>query len=256
MKAAFDNQQWPRKGAQSTKECLRPLRSLTAIRWGGPASLDVERWTLNVERSRRCNAFTLVELLTVLVIIGIIAGLGLTAMNHIGRAQALQSGARQFANDITMARQYAIVNSTYLYLVVATRDTTNAVEYPYSSYGFCVPVSGSVTSAVNSNAEVAYIDDIRYLPKGVVFDTNTVFTDSSDDTISFPNDGTAQQKAWIVTFTPNGQIEPLARRPSFTLIEGIFDTTTSYPKRTGVSTNQYRIEINSLIGKPIVTKLP
>src|SRR5690242_1623216 len=63
-----------------------------------------------------CSSFTLVELLVVIVIIGMLAGLGLSAMHHIGRATALQSAARQFANDVNMARNYAVSNSKYVYL--------------------------------------------------------------------------------------------------------------------------------------------
>src|SRR5439155_21981506 len=163
-----------------------------------------------------------------LVLIGLLAGLGLTAMHHIGRAQALNSGARQFANEITMARQYAIVNSTYLYLVVATDATTNSVDYPYTAYGFCTPVTttNNYTNAVNPLASgttipnAKYIEDIRYLPKGVVFGTNTSGV-SSSYSVSFPDDGTNAKPALVVTFTPNGQVLPVSIRPSFYLYEGV-----------------------------------
>ena len=224
------------------------------------STFSVQRSTLNVRRSSRSSAFTLVELLVVLMIIGILAGMGITAMQHIGRSTALSSGVRQFANSINMARNYAIVNSTYLYLVVATKDTiTNSTDYAYTAYGFCTPVPTSSITAARDTIKVVYVEEIQYLPKGVVFDnggTNNVVQQN----VSFPAPGGGTNLwttwAWVVEFTPNGQMFPLYKRPTFTLYEGVVNAATYLPMRTGVSTNGYRIEINPLIGKPIVTKFP
>jgi prepilin-type N-terminal cleavage/methylation domain-containing protein len=202
--------------------------------------------------------FTLVELLTALVIIGLLAGLGLAAMEHIGRANALASGARQFADHINMARNYAVANSRYLHLVVATADTTNAQTLAYTAYGFCVADAlDSAMQAAQGTTNVLYVEDLQYLPRGVVFD-NAGTNNVGSTTIAFPADGTnlTLTTAWVVTFTPNGQVLPLSRRPRFVLYEGVVDPSTLQPIRTGVSSNQYQIEINTLIGKPSVTKQP
>lgn len=217
------------------------------------------------ERIRTCNksGFTLVELLIVLAIIGLLAGMGITAMHKIGASQRLASATRQFANDINMARNYAIVNSTYLYLVVGTETATNSIDLPFGSYGFCVPSQGSVTNAANDMTKVKYIDDIRYLPQGVVFGSETTtFADGLPgfefvalSSIAYPDDTSAPKMQRVVTFTPNGQILPMARRPSFVLYEGIYDATTATTKRIAVSNRTYRVSINPLIGKPRTTSL-
>lgn len=205
----------------------------------------------------RARAFTLVEMLMVLTIITILAGLGLTAMQHIGRATALASGVRQFADYINMARNYAVANSQYLYLVIATKDTTNAQENAYTTYGICAADPSPVTiQALNNTTNVVYVEELQRLPRGVVFDsgeTNNVET----KIVSFPTNGTnlVLTSSWVITITPNGQILPLSRRPRFVLYEGVVNPKTLLPVPTGVSTNRYTVEINSLIGKPVVTKV-
>jgi len=242
----------PMNTNQKRRESRVESREPASQRFQSP----VRNLPLNSRHSTLDSCFTLVELLVVIVIIGLLAGMGLTAMQHIGRAQALNSGARQFANDLTMARQYAVVNSTYLYLVVATTNTvTNSTDYAYTAYGFCVPVqvNNVYTQALNSTVNVKYIEDIRYLPRGVVFGTNTSGISSSS--ISFPADGSNTTSAWVVTFTPNGQVLPISIRPSFYLYEGALNSSR-LPFRTSSSTNFYSVEINPLIGKPIVSRYP
>src|SRR5260221_14702314 len=93
----------------------------------------------------RKDWFTLIEMLTVLVIIGVLASITLTAMHNIGRATALHSASRQIADQINKARNYALVNGTYVYMVVATDQTTTDPSFPFTTFGFCVstnPTSG------------------------------------------------------------------------------------------------------------------
>jgi prepilin-type N-terminal cleavage/methylation domain-containing protein len=202
-------------------------------------------------QSASCFSFTLVELLVVLVIICILAGMGLVAMQHIGRATALSGGARQFANHINMARNYAIANRAEVCLVVANNLTTTDPSYPYSAYGFCVSFQS------NNITCFRYIDDIQFLPRGVVITNLENGTDITSKPVSFPNDGCANlTPAWFVQFKQNGQLTSLTQRPVFTMVEGIYDPTTSQPKVTGVSSNSYQIAINPLIGKPMVLKKP
>lgn len=213
--------------------------------------------TKNLAARTGSRAFSLVELLVVLSIIGALAGMGLTAMQHIGRATALGSGVRQFADHINMARNYAVTNSRYLYLVIATRDTTNALENAYTTYGVCVADSPDVAlQAAQSTTNVIYVEDLQRLPRGVIFDSSET-NNVESKLVSFPADGTnlTVTTSWVVTITPNGQILPLSRRPRFVLYEGVLNPTTLKPMPTGVSTNRYMVEINSLIGKPLVTKV-
>lgn len=198
------------------------------------------------------------ELLTVLVVIGIIAGLGVTAMNHIGRAQALQNGARQFANDLNLARNFALVNNSKVCLLVATYETTNSLDYAYISYAFvtnALSMSYDEMKLATHLTNVTYIEDVKYLPRGVVFQSNAppaVMTKQ----VNFPREESSARPVWCVIFTGDGQIQPFKDRPAFNIVEGFVDPNNFKTIATGSVTNGYKIEINPLIGKPSVIKLP
>jgi prepilin-type N-terminal cleavage/methylation domain-containing protein len=200
-------------------------------------------------RKLRRGGFTLIEMLTVLVIIGVLASISLTAMHNIGRSQALHNASRQIADQINKARNYALVNGAYVYMVVPTDQTTPGPTYPFTTFGFCVSVATNATNAGNPLSNVKYVEPIQYLPPGIVF--SNFAANVSVANVSFPNGGTITAPAWVVTFTSSGQILPLARTPSFFVHRGTIDPVTRKPIRT--ERNYDEIDINTLIGKPIVT---
>lgn len=61
--------------------------------------------------NRRRSAFTLIELLIVVVIIGIIAGFGIPAMSGLMRGSALTQAAGQLTDNVALARQHAITKN-------------------------------------------------------------------------------------------------------------------------------------------------
>jgi len=61
---------------------------------------------------KRTGAFTLIEMIAVIVIIGIIIGIGIPAMSTLTRAAGLQGGVRQVMNAAQLARQFAITHRT------------------------------------------------------------------------------------------------------------------------------------------------
>jgi prepilin-type N-terminal cleavage/methylation domain-containing protein len=199
---------------------------------------------------RRTNGFTLVEMLTVLVIIGVLVGITLTAMHNIGRSTALHSASRQVADQINKARNYALANGAYVYMVVATGQTTPTdPNYPFTSFGFCVSAVTNPASVGTALSNVKYVENIQNLPTGIVFSNRVV--NIATENISFPNNGTLTHPAWVLTFTPSGQVLPLSRTPELWVHRGSYDPVTKKPIRT--EPNYDQIEVNTLIGKPIVS---
>jgi prepilin-type N-terminal cleavage/methylation domain-containing protein len=74
---------------------------------------------------KRQGAFTLIELLTVIVIIGIIIGMAVPVMTSLTRSTGLQGGLRQISNLASLARQFAITHRVQTELRVT--NTYNAV---------------------------------------------------------------------------------------------------------------------------------
>lgn len=76
------------------------------------STCNLQTATCNLRR-----AFTLIELLAVLAILGIIAGLALPTLKNFGHADAMTAGTAQLIADVARARQLAISQRTTVYMV-------------------------------------------------------------------------------------------------------------------------------------------
>ena len=141
--------------------------------------------------TRRGAAFTLVELLVVLAIIGALMAVSVPAFKGFGQANAFTAGQRQLLDDLRLARQLAIKNRSTVFMVFAP---TNAWVHHGPLLGLGGQFGTFRTEALNSLTNVIfgqgasyalytarrmgeqpgverprYLTEWRHLPSGVIF---------------------------------------------------------------------------------------
>ena len=138
--------------------------------------------------SRPRSAFTLVELMAVIAIIGLMMLVALPAF-QTGQGSALISAARQFSNDLTLARQQGIARNWAVRLVIVTDRTISdsgtsipaLVTMQFRSYALMYQprtTAGWVQTTPPSNEPNLpygrdrwyYVQNWKTLPANVIFD--------------------------------------------------------------------------------------
>ena len=145
---------------------------------------------------RLVRAFTLVELLVAIGIIGILATISLPAIRGLTQSNILAAAHRQFVDDLNLARQYAIGGHRTVYVVFVPptvtshfetirRDDdvqpgarnihlsalTNLVNGQYTAYALFVWRSAG-EQVGKGKTYPRYLTDWRNLPDGMYFETN------------------------------------------------------------------------------------
>jgi prepilin-type N-terminal cleavage/methylation domain-containing protein len=137
---------------------------------------------------RSLRAFTLLELMMVVAIVGFVAVLTLPHVRGYGQANAMATATRQLLDDVALARQRAMVNRSTVYMVfvppqfwqytvyenggattysngvAANRQETNLLTHQYRAYALIS--LGSVGDQPGQHYP-RYITDWRFLPDGV-----------------------------------------------------------------------------------------
>ena len=202
-------------------------------------------------RINRCG-FTLIEMLTVLVIIAILIAVSIPAVTSLMKSGGLTAGVREVSNSLSLARQYAITKRTTTRVLFAYRgSSTNGVllsNLVYVAYSIVATNRDATTSATSW----PYISKWEHLPLGTIFLDNTppitgynLDNDFPKGNFQFPNTNSPSTASFAyIEFGPTGAA---SQSGTITLAEGYIDNT-SIPRRP--STNNFaNIAFDNLVGR-------
>ncbi len=210
-------------------------------------------------RRRATTAFTLIEMLTVIVIVGIILAVGIPALTSLMKSGGMNAATRQVANSLTLARQYAITKRTNVRVVFPYSDTTGGGTN-------LAPLYQSYTVVAINGTTPNYISKWEHLPLGTVFmDINAgvgsppCLDNLGTANFPFPTNtnaalgpGNSATLAFI-EFRPTGA----ARNPgAFTITEGHVSGVKVTPTSKSGSTlaNVVTVSVDNVVGRIQVTR--
>ena len=167
-------------------------------------SVVVNRRTAACQSALR--AFTLLELLMVITIIGIVAGLAAPLIKNLGATDKVTVGGRQLLDDFGLARAKAIATRSTVYVVFLPTNlyninltyytnlselqtiTNNLIGKTYTGYALYAEHSVGDQPGVNTPR---YLSDWKELPAGIFiigdeFNTNSPLCSFSYRSVPFP----------------------------------------------------------------------
>lgn len=153
---------------------------------------------LSLSRTMREKAFSLIELLSVVAIIGVISALAITSFNTIGGSHAITRDGQLVNDQMNLARQIAMTKN---------RDTElRLITYPG-------PEAGTTNWAVQiyDTASGEPLHRIARLGDNVVISASSglspLLTNLETAQMSFPPLGNGQRDYYRLKFRPNGRVE-------------------------------------------------
>jgi prepilin-type N-terminal cleavage/methylation domain-containing protein len=138
------------------------------------------QWNPDDPRAKRGGAFSLIELLVVMGLMGMLAAIGLPALKGFGQSNAMSAANRQLLDDVGLARAMAIKNRTTVYMVFVPtnlaaqlprlstaqerRQLTNLSGGQYTGYAL---LAKRTVGDQPGQDHPRYLTDWRKLPEGV-----------------------------------------------------------------------------------------
>jgi Tfp pilus assembly protein FimT len=191
----------------------------------------------------------MIEMLTVIAIIGIILAVSLPAFNNLMKSGGVSSASRQISSTLSLARQYAI-----------TKRTNVRVVFPYSAtFG----AGTNFAPLYQSYAVLEYGTRTNYLSKWELLPAGTIFMNINalvgnppaidnlqTANLLFPSTNVTSFPVPLayIEFTPTGVA---SQTGTFTITEGFVSAGQPTPtsKNAAVLANAVTVTVDNVVGR-------